>query len=56
MSEEGMLRAGGGEDVPLRRVFHDPTMIRSGKIMDSLVRGVQHGIHAAQIGLKTVQK
>ena len=43
MSEEGMTRAGqgeGGEDVPLRRVFHDPTMIRSGEILDSLVRGV----------------
>ena len=28
------------QEVPLREVFHDPTMIRSGNLIDSLVRGL----------------
>ena len=38
MSEEG--QEGDREQLPLRRVFNDPTMIKSGKMLDSLVRGV----------------
>ena len=36
-----MAESGAEEEaVPLRKVFHDPTMIRSGNLLDSLVRGL----------------
>jgi len=48
MNEDGMMRQGRSqgedgevnEDVPLRKVFHDPSMIRTGRMIDSLVRGL----------------
>merc|ERR1719431_1595397 len=40
MSEEDLLREGKGEQVQLRSHFNNPDLIRSGKVIDDLVRGL----------------
>jgi len=39
MSEEDMIQ-GGGDQIPLREVFHNPDMVRTGNVIDGLVRGL----------------
>jgi len=40
MTEEDLMTEGGGEQVPLRNHFNNPDLVRSGRVLDNLVRGL----------------
>jgi len=40
MTEEDLMTEGGGQQVPLRNHFNNPDLVRSGRVLDNLVRGL----------------